>query len=174
MDMAILQWIQTHCHNTYNDFIFPLISYLGNYGMIWIIIAIVMLLFKKYRYYGLLLGTALLLTFLIGELVLKPLIMRPRPFSAFPDIQLLIPKPHSYSFPSGHTASSFAAVVALWYTDRKFGIAAVILAVLIAFSRMFLFVHYPTDILGGMVLGITISSILCLIFHRLIKPKLSA
>lgn len=70
------------------------------------------------------------------------------------DVQLLIARPADYSFPSGHTAASFAAVAALYFAGaRKWWKIMLPLAILMAFSRMYLYVHYPTDVLGGMIVG---------------------
>ena len=102
----------------------------------------------------------LAITFLVGDVVLKNWIQRPRPFQEMP-VELLIPPPESFSFPSGHTSSSFAAASVIYRVRKSWGIAAFILAVLIGFSRLFLFVHYPTDVLAGAVLGLLVGNLVC-------------
>lgn len=125
-----------------------------------------LLFFPKYRKWGIAMLCALLLTTLLGEGLLKHLIARPRPFMHYPDLALLIPPPSTYSFPSGHSAASFAAAVVLFRCRRSFGIPALILAALIAFSRLFLFVHYPTDVLAGILLGTAVGLLTCYLFRK--------
>lgn len=108
----------------------------------------------KTRKVGILVSVALLLDVLTCNVILKPLIARTRPYDVNTAVELLIRAPRDYSFPSGHTAASFAAAAALWFADKKkLAIPALVLAVLIAFSRMYFYVHYPTDVLGGAILG---------------------
>lgn len=108
----------------------------------------------KTRKVGILVSVALLLDVLTCNVILKPLIARTRPYDVNKAVELLIRAPRDYSFPSGHTAASFAAAAALWFADKKkLAIPALVLAVLIAFSRMYFYVHYPTDVLGGAILG---------------------
>ena len=98
---------------------------------------------------------AMLLGLLIGEVTIKNIVCRPRPFQELSrDIQLLIPPPSGWSFPSGHSCASFAAATAIFLRDKRWGTGALLLAALIAFSRVFLFVHYPTDVLAGSALGV--------------------
>ncbi len=131
------------------------VSYLGNSGQIWILVGIIMLFFKKYRKSGLTVLLALLLCLIFGNGILKNLITRQRPCWIDESVKLLISTPTDYSFPSGHTFSSFAASLSIFMYHKKLGISAFVLAILIAFSRLYLFVHFPTDIIGGIVLGIT-------------------
>jgi len=151
-ETAFLQYLQS-LHNPLLDKIMVLITHLGDSGLIWIITALVLLCIKKYRKDGLVMGLALVFGLILGNLILKNVIQRPRPCWVDPSVLLLIANPTDYSFPSGHTQAAVAAAVVLWHADRQWGIAAAILAVGIAFSRMYLYVHYPTDILGGIVSG---------------------
>lgn len=152
-DAVLMEWVQTHLHNPFTDAFFPVITYLGEAGIVWILFSAVLLFFKKTRRTGILVLLAMLLGFLTGELFLKNIICRPRPCMDFPDFPMLIEPPRSFSFPSGHSASGFAAAWVLFLRHRKWGWTAFILAALIAFSRIFLFVHYPTDVLAGFLLG---------------------
>lgn len=152
-DAAVMEFIQTHFHNPVTDAVFPVLTALGEAGLIWIAASLVLLCFKKTRMTGTLVLVTMLMTFVSGELILKNIICRPRPCAAFPDFPMLIARPDSYSFPSGHSASSFAAAVMLTLRQKKWGWVALVLAALIAFSRVFLFVHYPTDVLAGALLG---------------------
>ena len=126
------------------------ITRLGDSGILWVTLTALLLVFRKTRRVGCVLAAALL----ICNLLLKPLVARVRPCDILTEVQLLIPHPDDFSFPSGHTAASFASVTALWLAGKKqWAMAALPVGVLIAFSRMYLCVHYPTDILGGVILG---------------------
>ena len=158
-DLPILDWIAEHLHCAFLDVVMPLITVLGNAGIFWIACAVVLLCIPKYRKIGLSMGVALILGLLVCNLTLKPIIARTRPYDYqlqyfSKTIQLLIATPHDFSFPSGHTIASFEAATVLLIHNRKLGIPAMILAVLIAFSRLYLYVHYPTDVLASVVLGI--------------------
>lgn len=161
IDKSILDFIAKYLQSPLLDKIMPFISKLGNMGMIWIIISIIFIVSKKYRKAGILAICSLLITSLLGEALLKNIIARPRPFVGMPNIELLIPKPSSYSFPSGHAASSFAVVGAFAkiIDNKRIIIPLVLLACAIAFSRLYLMVHYPSDILGGIVLGLISANI---------------
>lgn len=153
IDLNILHFIE-NLKNPVLDFLMPLLTSLGNGGIIWIIAAIAFLCFNKTRKCGYALAIALILVLISGNIILKPLIARPRPFILDSSINLLIAPPTDFSFPSGHTYSSVAGAYAIYHYDRKFGIAAWILAGILAFSRLYLMVHFPTDILGGIILGV--------------------
>lgn len=166
IDFLILDFIKEYLKNPAFDFLMPIITALGNGGIIWIISAIVLLSIPKYRKGGVALSVGLLAGLLIGNLTLKPLIARTRPFDLVEGIELLITAPTDFSFPSGHTLSSFIAAFILTMTDKRFGYVAIPLAALIAFSRMYLYVHFPSDILGGIVLAAIISTAIYFIFFR--------
>lgn len=171
-DAVVMEFVQDHLHNPFTDTVFPVITYLGEGGIIWILLALILLCFKKTRTTGILVLITMLLTFLTGELILKNLICRPRPCHTFPEVPLLILRPDSYSFPSGHSASGFAAATMLFLWHKKQAWIAFIPAAVIAFSRIFLFVHYPTDVLAGSLLGILFALAVNTVFLRLIQPKL--
>ncbi len=161
-DLPILDWISEHLWCPALDALMPAITHLGDAGIIWIILALTLLIIPKYRSSGAKVALALLLGLLVCNVALKPLVARMRPFEYQllhfgKEIPLLIPAPTDFSFPSGHTNASFAAATALMLHDRKLGIPASILAALIAFSRLYLYVHYPTDVLAAIALGATLA-----------------
>ncbi len=154
MDLAILQWIQDNLRCGILDTIMPAVTALGSGSVLWLALAAVLLLRPQTRRTGWMLLGALALETVCCNLLLKPLVARPRPFALEPGIQLLIAPPGDFSFPSGHTAAGFAAVSALYFGKSRLWLPALAAAVLIAFSRLYLYVHYPTDVLAGAVLGV--------------------
>lgn len=174
LDENILFYIQLHLKSPALDKLMVLFTELGNGGLIWIGIAIALLLWKRSQKCGVCLTFALTLSNLFGDSLLKPFFHRIRPCNQFSDVVLLIHAPHSYSFPSGHTMVGFACATVIIYYHRKLGIAAFLLATMIAFSRMYLFVHYPTDILGGILLGVTGSCLLICVMNPLLRKLYEA
>ncbi len=156
VELSILNWIQSHCACGFLDAAAPFVSALSNHGEIWIALALVLLGLKGHRRAGLILAVALLLDLIICNGLIKPLVGRVRPCDVNTAVRLLIPRPTDASFPSGHTAVSFAAVSALRTAGEPAWIPALVLACAIAFSRLYLDVHWPSDILGGIVLGWTL------------------
>ena len=153
MELQFLYALQ-ELHHPILDKIMICITTLGNGGVFWICLGLVLAIVARTRKCGICMLLSMALTFVLGNLILKNVVARPRPFTIATEIVLKIPQPGEYSFPSGHTMNSFTAATTLFLFYKKPGILALILAVLIAFSRMYLFVHYPTDILAGMILGI--------------------
>lgn len=166
LDFLILDFIKENITNPFFDFLMPKITVLGNGGAIWIAIAITLLAIPKYRRGGIALSVGLIMCLVIGNLTLKPLIARMRPFELVENIELLISAPTDYSFPSGHTLSSVTAASILAMINKKFGLFAIPLAVLIAFSRLYLYVHFPSDIVGAIVLSAVISTVVYFIFFK--------
>ena len=138
------------------DVYMPLVSVLGDFGAVWIVTALIFIFQKRYRTVGITVLAAFILCGLIGNLGLKPLIARPRLYTVIPEIVLLIPRPTDYSFPSGHTMSAFAAATVIFRNNKRVGFCAFIFGILMAFSRLYLRVHYMTDILGGIAIGTVI------------------
>lgn len=154
MELRFLDFLQT-IHTPLLDKILAFITSLGNAGIIWIVLVVVLLILPKTRKTGIIVAAALLVDLILCNLILKNLVARVRPYDVNTAIAILIKKPLDFSFPSGHTAASFAAMTALFLAKmKKAWIAALVLAVLIAFSRLYFYVHYPTDVLGGAVVGI--------------------
>lgn len=150
-DKACLDYIQTLRAET-PDALMAFVTFLGDAGLLWIVWAGVLCLFPKSRKTGLLMLAALAVTFVVSTLGLKNLFERPRPCVSFPK-EMFYACPAGFSFPSGHTVSSFAASGVLFFRREKGRIAALIAACLIAFSRMYLYVHFPSDVLAGALLG---------------------
>ena len=152
-EFAILDWIQANMRNPIMDLLMPAITALGNSGLIWLLLAGILLLTPKHRRAGAAVLAGLVLEIICCNMVLKPLVARVRPCDVNTAVQLLIARPDDFSFPSGHTGASFAAAAALFADRNRLWIPSLILALLIAFSRLYLYVHYPTDILAGAAIG---------------------
>lgn len=153
LEFSILDWIQANLRCSFLDTILPLISAVCSHGEIWILLAMALLPFQKTRRCGGALTCALVYDVIACNLLLKPLFNRVRPFALNPIITLLTQPPVDASFPSGHTAASFAAVFALMCSGSPLWKPALGLAAAIAFSRLYLYVHWPTDVLCGALLG---------------------
>ena len=155
-DLGILKFISENFHHPVLDKIMIFVTNLGEAGAIWFAAAIMLLLFKKTRKIGAITIFSLVLCALLNEVVIKNIVQRSRPFVDNDFINLIIKEPNSYSFPSGHTAMSFAAA-GVWvrFTENKlYKLIFIALAVLMSFSRLYLMVHYPTDVLAGIVVGL--------------------
>ena len=152
-ELAILDWMQTHLRCGALDAFFPWFTSLANHGEVWIALAVLLLFWKKTRQTGLSVGAGLVLDYAVCNLTLKPLIGRIRPFVVNTAVELLVAAPTDASFPSGHTAVSFAAAGALYGAGSPLWKPAAVAAALMAVSRLYLYVHWPTDILGGALLG---------------------
>mgnify|MGYP000594519960 CR=1 FL=1 len=148
-ELAVLDWLQAHLRCDFLDAVMPWISRICDHGEIWILLAAVLLLLWKHRWTGMSLSFALILDLICCNIVLKPLVGRVRPFLVNTAVELLTAPPADASFPSGHTAASFAAVFALRASGSPLWKPALVLAAGIAFSRLYLYVHWPTDVLGG-------------------------
>ena len=159
LDWTILHEIRAFLTCPLLDMLMPKITMLGNSGAVWILAAGGLLCTKKYRKYGIILLAGLAMGVLVGNVFLKHLIARPRPCWLDQSVPLLIAVPNDYSFPSGHTLASVIGATILTAADRRFGIIAIPLAILIAFSRLYLYVHFPSDILGAVILGLGIGAL---------------
>lgn len=154
IDFAILDFIAEHIRCGVLDTLVPLVTHLGDGGWFWIALAVVLLIPKKTRKYGAAVAMALIFDLILCNVTIKPLVQRVRPYDIRQGIELLISAPHDYSFPSGHTAASFAAAGALLFMKARGRIPALILAGVIGLSRLYLYVHYPSDVVCGAVLGL--------------------
>lgn len=149
-----MDFIQEFMRCSLLDVLMPAVTSLGNYGIFWIVFSALLLCFPKTRRAGAMMAVSLILETILCNVILKPAAARIRPFDVNTGIQLLIREPKDFSFPSGHTGASFAAASALFFAGSRAWSFAGALAVLIGFSRLYLYVHYPTDVLGGALLGI--------------------
>ena len=169
-EINILYWIREHLTCPFLDGILPPISALSAHGEIWILLALVLMAIPKTRRVGVTVGVTLILCLCIGNLTLKPLIARVRPYDMV-DVPLLVEKLSDFSFPSGHTLASVGAATVLTLYHRRWGAAALTLAAVIAFSRLYLFVHYPTDVVAGALLGVALAFLARYIVCRVWRPS---
>lgn len=152
-EFDILYWFQG-LHTPLLDKIVVAVTSLGNSGIFWILLTIAMLIFCKEKKAAWTSALALIFSLLVCNILLKNLVARDRPCWIDPSVELLVKMPKDFSFPSGHSSASFASAVCVFLYYRKQGIAALILAACIALTRLYLFVHFPTDVLIGTLLGI--------------------
>lgn len=156
-DLSVLDAIQSTLKCPFLDFLMPLITLFGEAGIFWIATALLMVCFKKTRKHGWIMGVALLIGVIIGNVVLKPIAARIRPYDLpgreYIREALLITPLTDFSFPSGHTLACFEAAFSLMFFSKKLGIPALVIAFLVAFSRLYLYVHYFTDVIAGIILG---------------------
>ena len=166
-EYVILDFIRNNMSCAFLDYSMQGISFLANVGWIWIVSAIVLLIIPKTRKIGLAVACALI----------KPFSARVRPYDLREGIELIIARPTDFSFPSGHTSISFAGAIPMLMYNKKIGIPALILAIIIAFSRLYLYVHFPTDVLGGMIVGSLCGALgyfaAKLIYKRFIKKEVA-
>ncbi|MGE4353205.1 MAG: phosphatase PAP2 family protein [Oscillospiraceae bacterium] len=153
LDESALLFIQEHARNDFLTPLFKFFTYMGNAGILWILLGTALLLFAHTRKRGAIVLCALGISAVLNNLILKNIVARPRPYTVLPELEVLVAKLSSYSFPSGHACSSFAAATALTLLFGKRGAWSFAPAALIALSRVYLGVHYPTDVLSGAVLG---------------------
>ncbi len=178
-DLAVFEWVQS-IQSHFLTAIMTTVTTLGDEGIIFIVLGLVLLCTKKYRKAGVSILVALVVMLLLNNIVLKELIARPRPFNLDPETYdwwyevykypyFNIHQPSSYSFPSGHTSSAFAAAIALLCHDRKLGIPTTIFAAIMGFSRIYVEVHYCTDVIGGAIVGI-IYALIGVLIAKLVYP----
>lgn len=164
-DYGILHLFQ-QIHGSVLTALFQFFTWIGEGGAVWIVAGVVLLLQKDKRKYGVIVILSLLFCLVFGNGLLKNAVARPRPCWRHPEVEMLIAVPTDFSFPSGHTFSSFAAAVSITYWNKRVGIAAFMLAVMIALSRMYFFVHYPTDIAAGAVFGSALAAVSIFVVER--------
>lgn len=165
VELRILDFIQTHLRTIPGDYIMIFLSTLGNAGLMWIVLTAILICVKKTRKTGYMAAGALVTEAVLCNLFLKILIARQRPFDANPLVELLVAKPGDYSFPSGHTSAAFAVITVLFLAgNKKLGLIFGAVGAGIAFSRLYLYVHYPTDVLGGFIVGV-LSGVLAKVFY---------
>lgn len=161
LDEQVIIWIQECIQNPIMSKIMVWVSTSGNKGMIWIGLGILLLCLgirrKKLFDLGIRLFLCLGTTAVLCNLILKPWVARIRPYDVL-GFPILVSPLHDYSFPSGHTSSSFAAAAAIYAYHKKWGIAAYAFAVCMGISRLYLGVHFPSDVLVGAVIGFVMAN----------------
>lgn len=169
----LLLWIQDYLRMDSMNGFWIMITSLGNGGWFWIVLGILLLFFPKTRKLGFLTLGSMLIGFLITNVCLKELVARPRPYTQIPDLTILVKEPHDWSFPSGHTTASFAFAFAFCFglNRKKYSIPIFVLASLIAFSRLYVGVHYPTDVLGGLLVGTLSAVLVCNLYKKREKKR---
>lgn len=168
-EFQFLYWLQEQ-RTVWLDWLMPKVTALGNMGMFWVSLGFFLVCMERTRKTGLSMLVSIAVGAVIGNLLIKNIVARERPCWIDPQVLLLIENPKDYSFPSGHTLVSFEGAVSILLKHRRWGIAALVLAVLIAGSRLYLFVHFPTDVLCGAVLG----TIIAVLVGRWIRPLADA
>ena len=164
IDNRILKFIHKRFTNKFLDKVMPFVTACGDMGTIWIVIGTLLIIRKNYRHNGLMIFYALILVSIIGEGIIKNIVKRERPEHYIKGKELLIVEQRTYSFPSAHTASSFAVATTLLGVNIYVSGIIILIAILISFSRLYLYVHYPSDVLGGIILGISCGLIITKLF----------
>lgn len=172
LDEEILRWVQEYLHSDILTPIMKGVTYSFNYGLLPFALSTAFLCFKKTRKLGILCACSVAATFLIDNVIIKNIADRIRPYESLQDILRLIAPQSDYSFPSGHSASAFTIATVIYKEcSKKFGIPALIYASLVALSRVYLGVHYPSDVITGAVTGALFAYITCLIYHKKFENK---
>lgn len=174
-ELSVLHWFED-LHNPVLDPIMKVITTLGNAGIFWIALAAILLIFKNTRKAGIASAIALVLSVIFTNLIIKNVADRTRPFVVDPTLlnHMLVSLPKDASFPSGHSSASFGAAVAIFCTNKKWGIPCIVLAALIAVSRLYLTVHFPTDVIAGVILGIIYGVVAGIIVNKIIFKNQNA
>lgn len=154
-DSSILLWIQDNVRADFATPVVKIITHLGDKGIFWILLTLALLVFRKTRRLGVLCGVSMVIGLLVTNLILKNWVARVRPYELIGELKLIIGRADDWSFPSGHTTNSLACAWVLFRrAPKKWGVPALVLAILIALSRLYVGIHYPTDILGGAAIGL--------------------
>lgn len=166
IDWMLLHMIQDNLRMDILDKVMPIITKLGDWGAVWIVLALILLIPRRTRRTSILILIGMAAAYLIGTSFLKVYIGRPRPCWVDDSVILLISEPKDYSFPSGHTMAGTVFCFLINRVNKVIGFFAVILLILIAFSRMYLYVHFPSDVLAGLIIGVIFAAVTWLIGGR--------
>ena len=168
-EIGILDFIRETFSTRFLDVFFSTITRFADHGIGWIVLSVLLIAFKKTRKMGISMGLALIIGYITGNMFLKNVIGRVRPYDFAGNIDLLVDRLSDFSFPSGHTLCSFEGAFAVFIRNKKWGIAAIVFAFLIALSRLYLYVHYPSDVLVGALMGIAIAYLASFIVDKAAK-----
>lgn len=167
-DAAILLWLQNSFRNPVLNPIMIFITHLGDKGLFWIALTYLMLCFRKTRKTAVASMISMAIGLIVVNVALKNWVARVRPYELIEGLNLMIEKQHDFSFPSGHATNSLAcAWVMFRLLDKKYGIPALVLALLVSFSRLYVGVHYPTDVFAGIIVGIVAAELAIVIVNAL-------
>ncbi|MEA4894707.1 MAG: phosphatase PAP2 family protein [Oscillospiraceae bacterium] len=172
LDANALLYIQDFLRTPFLTPFMVFFSKIGNMGIVWIVTGLLLLIPKRTRRGGFDMLLCLIAAYAVNDLLVKPLVGRARPYETIEGLRILVSPLSSYSFPSGHTNSSFASAIALTLAFGKKGALAYIPAVLIAFSRCYVGVHYPSDVFAGMIVGTLTALLTYLLLHKYVKTDL--
>lgn len=174
-EAEFLLYLQNNVRTEFFNYVMQFFSFLGNFGWFWIVLCIVLITVKKTRPIGIIAAVALVASLIMVNGIIKPIVHRTRPFDSIDGLILITKKPLDSSFPSGHTSSAFVVSCAVtWCLSGKkkwFGVLLIIIASLIAFSRLYLGAHYPTDVMAGLLLGISISVVTYFALRKKVLQK---
>ena len=176
-DSSILLWIQDNIRNGFLTPILTTITHLGDKGIFWIALTLALLCVRKTRRIGVFCAVSMLIGLIVTNLIIKNWVARIRPYELIQGLECIVAKEKDFSFPSGHTTNSLACAWVLFkLSPKKVGVPALVLAILIALSRLYVGVHYPTDVLGGAVIGIGSACLALWLVPKLEEkfPKLKA
>ena len=165
-DFAVLDFIREHISTPALDYLMRFFSLLGEGAVLWIVIAALLLTRKKHRQTALEMASAMIFGSVVWIKILKNIVRRPRPFITRSETELILRAPGGVSFPSGHSMVAFACATVIFLNNRRAGIAAYVTAALIAFSRLYLYVHFPSDVLVGSLLGVITGTLVHLILKK--------
>ncbi|MBQ7400252.1 MAG: phosphatase PAP2 family protein [Clostridia bacterium] len=171
-DLSAVRFVREYISNAFFDFLMPIVTLIGEDGILWIAVTLIMLMFSKTRKAGFVMGLSLALGFVLVNLGLKPLIDRPRPYEIDTTVKILVHSLGDGSFPSGHTLACFEAATSLLLCRyKRTGIIALVAAIAVAFSRVYLYVHFPTDVIVGAILGVLFANVAYIVVNKLYEKK---
>lgn len=169
-DLAALDALQT-IHNAFLNYFLAVFTYMGAGGLVWIVLALSFMSIKKTRRLGMTCAAGLISELLFNEILIKNLVKRTRPFILNPGIDTIVTRPSSYSFPSGHSCTAFVAATVIFCYNKKWGVAAYVVSALIAFSRNYFYIHYPTDVIVGALEGILIGIVTTKLMEKFFEHR---